>query len=78
MKCTAQIGKPVTGVFADSAFGGIEIIGDIEHAINDYVFWRYNYGEPEPIHRAKIYYSRKGAYFNTPRGRVHFNNIMRI
>lgn len=78
MKCTTQIGKPVTGVFADSTFGGIEIIGDIEHAINDYVFWRYNYGKPENIHRAKIYHNKKGSYFTTPRGRIYFNNIMRV
>lgn len=77
MKCTAQIGKPVTGVFADSAFGGIEIIGDIEHAIDDYVFWRYNYGEPGPIRKAKIY-DGANPYFRTPRGKVYFKNILRV
>lgn len=36
-----------------SNWGGIEIL-DIVHEINDYVVYRFNYGTPEKIHKAKI------------------------
>lgn len=77
MKCTIQINKPVTGVWGESAFGGIEIIGDIEYGITDYVYWRFNYGDPGPIHRTKIY-DGPNPYFRTPRGKVYLKNIQRV
>lgn len=77
MKNNTQTKEPVTGVYADSAFGGIEIIGDIEYGNTDYIYWRFNYGKPGPIHRAKIY-DGANPYFRTPRGKVYFKNILRV
>lgn len=77
MKCTVQINKPVTGVWADSAFGGIEIIGDIEYGITNYIYWRFNYEVPEDIHRAKIYLGKR-PYFRTSKGRIYLDNVVRV
>lgn len=78
MKCTLQANKPVTGLWADSTFGGIEIIGDIEYTPDDdYVYWRFNYGTPTSIRRAKIYYGTN-PHFRTPHGRIYFKDIQRV
>lgn len=70
--------KTVTGIYALSNWGGIEIIGDIEYTPDaDYVYWRYNFGTPQKIRKAKIYCNLSGrCYFRTPNGRIHFDQIM--
>lgn len=81
MKNTTQIDKPVIGVYTDSTFGRIEIVGDIEYGPDDdYIYWRFNYGTPGKIHRTKIYYNGKDGnlYFRSPKGRIYFKDIQRV
>ena len=54
--------KPVA-VYPTDNWGGVEIL-DIEYGIDDFVIWRYNYGEPEKkLHRAKIHTNPAGYPF---------------
>jgi len=49
--------KPIESLCL-SNWGGIEIL-DIVYGIDDYVVYRFNYGTPEKIHKAKIIYGTK-------------------
>ena len=70
----------IIGIYATSAFGGIEVI-TIE---GDTVKWRYNFGEPQKTNESDIVY-----YFENEEGEevdgffandtfIDFNDILRV
>ncbi len=71
--------KKVVAVYCESNFSGIEIL-DIEYNINDLIIYRYNFGEPQKAHKAKIYYNSLGEpYFKTCKGyRVYLKDCMKV
>lgn len=69
--------RPV-GVYSMSNFGGIEIM-DILYGIDDSVVYRFNFGEPQEVHRAKINYGVNHSSFRTTAGySVRLDECMRI
>ena len=58
--------RPVA-VYPMSNWGGIEIL-DILYGIEDYVVYRFNFGEPQELHRSKIRYGVNHSSFRTPAG----------
>lgn len=70
--------KPIA-VYPMSNWGGIEIL-DIVYGIEDYVIWRYNYGEPEDIiHRAKILTGPKGySFIRLNDTRIRLDECMKV
>ena len=66
----------VQGVVAMSAFGGLEIL-DIEYGINDRVVYRWNFGKPERVCRAKIRYDGYGLpYFKTKGHKIFMDDVL--
>lgn len=59
--------KPVVAVYPLSNWGGIEIL-DILYGISDFVIYRFNFGEPQEAHRAKIRYGANHSSFRTTAG----------
>ena len=56
--------KPI-GVYPMTNWGGIEIL-----AIEDYefVFYRFNFGEPQEVHRSRLKFGEKVTSFKTYAG----------
>lgn len=66
--------KPVA-VYPMSNWGGIEILG-VE---DEYVYYRFNFGEPTEAHRAKINYGVKHHSFRTSAGySVRLDECVRV
>ena len=58
--------------------GGIEIM-DIVHDIDDYIIYRWNFGTPTEVHRAKIYYGVNHIRFRTSAGySIRLGNCMDV
>lgn len=68
--------RPIA-VFCDSNWGGVEIL-DILHGIDDYVVARYNYGEPQELHRVKINYGVNVQSFRIGRRTFNLDDFMRV
>lgn len=69
--------KPVA-VFGMSNFGGIEVM-DILYGIEDYVVYRWNFGTPTEVHKAKINYGANHHSFRTSAGySVRLDECMRV
>lgn len=68
--------RPIA-VFCDSNWGGVEIL-DILYGIEDYVVARYNYGEPQELHRVKIHYGENVQSFRIGRRTFNLNDFMRV
>lgn len=69
--------KPVA-VYTMNNWGGIEIL-DILYGIEDYVVYRFNFGEPQELHKAKIRYGVNHSSFRTPAGySVRLDECMRV
>lgn len=60
-------GKRPIAVYCLSNWGGIEII-DIIHSVDDYVVYRFNFGEPQELRTAKIRYGVNHSSFRTSAG----------
>lgn len=70
--------KRVIAVYPMSNWGGIEIL-DILYGIEDYVIYRFNFGEPQEVHKAKIRYGVNHSSFKTCAGySVRFDECLRI
>lgn len=59
--------KEPVAVYPMTNWGGIEIL-DILYGIEDYVVYRFNFGEPQELHKAKIRYGVNHSSFRTPAG----------
>lgn len=69
--------RPVA-VYPMCNLGGIEIL-DILYGIEDYVVYRFNFGEPQKLHRAKIRYGVDHSSFRTLAGySVNLDECMRV
>lgn len=69
--------RPI-GVYCLSNWGGIEIL-DILYGIDDYVVYRFNFGEPQELHRAKINYGVNHSSFRTSAGySIRLDECMRV
>lgn len=68
--------KPI-GVMCLSNWGGIEVL-DIEYDSDDYVVWRFNYGEPQKCHRSKLRYGVSSASFRAGRMTIRLDEVMRV
>jgi len=64
------------GLFALSTFGGLEII-DVVYDVDDYVVFRWNFGKPGRISRAKIRYGKCGDYFKTKGHTIFLSDVIR-
>lgn len=61
-----------------SNWGGIEIM-DILYGIDDYVVYRFNFGEPQELHQAKIRYGVNHSSFRTSAGySIRLDECMRV
>lgn len=68
--------RPVA-VYPMSNWGGVEIL-DILYGIDDYVVARYNYGEPQELHKVKINYGAKYVTFRLGRQTIRLDDCMRV
>lgn len=67
----------VNGVFADSAFGGIEV--SLDDCNGEALYYRFNYGDPGKWHKVKIYNTAAGrAFFRANGRRVYLDQVMRV
>ena len=59
--------------------GGIEIL-DFIYDINDYVSYRFNFGNTEnkKIHKSQLYTNNKGTYFKANNMRIYLNDCIRV
>ena len=70
--------KQPVAVYPMCNWGGIEIL-DILYGIEDYVVYRFNFGEPQEPHKAKIRYGVNHSSFRTPAGySVRLDECMRV
>ena len=70
--------KKAIAVFPMTNWGGVEIM-DILHGIDDKVVYRFNFGEPQECHVAKIRYGENYDSFKTYAGySIRLNNCMRV
>ena len=70
--------KKAVAVFPMTNWGGIEIM-DILYGINDYAVYRFNFGEPQELHKAKINYGVNHDSFRTFAGySVRFDECLRV
>lgn len=70
--------KQPVAVYPMSNWGGIEIL-DILYGIEDYVVYRFNFGEPQELHRAKINYGVNHSSFRTSAGySIRLDECMRV
>lgn len=66
----------VNGVYADSAFGGIEV--SLEDGNGEALYYRFNYGDPGKWHKVKIYETTAGRfYFKASGKRIYLDEVMR-
>ena len=58
--------------------GGIEV--HIEEGYDPFIFWRYSIidTEPQKWHKAKISYTKKGAFFRAGGMRVYLSEVIRV
>ena len=63
----AYEGKRPIATYLMNNWGGIEIM-DILYGIDDYVVYRFNFGEPQELHTAKIRYGVNHSSFRTSAG----------
>ena len=71
-------GKQPIAVYPTCNWGGIEIL-DILYGIEDYVVYRFNYGKPKELHKAKIRYGANHSSFKTSAGySVRLDECMRV
>lgn len=69
--------KPIA-VHPMTNFGGIEIM-DILYGIDDRVVYRFNFGEPQECHVAKIRYGANHNSFKTSAGySIRLDECMRV
>lgn len=69
--------KPVA-VYPMTNYGGIEIL-DIVYGVEDYVVYRFNFGKPQELHRAKIRYGENHSSFRTHAGySIRLDNCMKV
>ena len=69
--------KPI-GSYCMSNWGGIEIM-DIKQGIEDYVIWRFNFGEPQEVHKSKLHYGVRHTSFRTTAGySIRLDDCMRV
>lgn len=69
--------RPVA-VYPMTNHGGIEIL-DILNGIEDYVVWRFNFGEPKELHRSKVRYGVNHSSFKTTAGySIRLDECMRV
>jgi len=70
--------KQPVAVYPMSNWGGIEIL-DILYGIEDSVVYRFNFGKPQEVHRAKINYGVNHSSFRTTAGySVRLDECMRV
>lgn len=68
----------VQAVYCMSNFGGIEVHLAFEDG-DRCMYWRYNFGEPEKWHKAKIYDTAKDrCYFRAGNMRVYLDQVIRV
>ena len=66
---------PVVAVFPMTNHGGIEILD----ANDEYVVYRFNFGEPKEAHRAKIRYGARHSSFKTSAGySIRLDECMKV
>lgn len=68
--------RPI-GVMCLSNWGGLEVMG-IEYGIDDYIIWRFNYGEPQNLHRSVVNYKPERPSFRAGRMTIHLDEVMRV
>lgn len=68
--------RPIA-VYPMTNWGGLEIL-DIIYGIEDYVIARYNYGEPQELHRVKINYGVNHLSFRIGRYTFRLDECMRV
>ena len=69
---------PVIATYCMCNWGGIEIL-DILYGIEDYVVYRFNFGEPKEVHKAKIKYGARHDSFKTYAGySIRLDECMRV
>lgn len=67
----------VNGVFADSAFGGVEV--SLDDCNGEALYYRFNYGDPGKWHKVKIYETAAGrAFFRANGRRIYLDEVMRV
>ena len=70
--------KKAVATYGLSNWGGIEIM-DILYDINDYVVYRFNFGEPQEVHKAKINYGVNHSSFRTFAGySIRLDDCLRV
>ena len=70
--------RKAVAVFPMTNFGGIEIL-DIIYGIDDYVVYRFNFGEPKEAHKAKIRYGTNYDSFRTYAGyTIRLDECLRV
>lgn len=70
--------KQPVAVYPMSNWGGIEIL-DILYGIEDSVVYRFNFGEPQEVHRAKVNYGVNHSSFRTTAGySVRLDECIRV
>lgn len=71
--------KDVIAVYPMSNWGGIEIVAIDYEPDGEYVIYRFNFGEPKEVHRAKIRYGAKHDSFKTCAGySIRLDECMRV
>ena len=69
---------PAVATYCLSNWGGIEIL-DILYGIDDSVVYRFNFGEPQEAHQAKIHYGVNHSSFKTCAGySIRLDECMRV
>lgn len=68
----------VHGVYSLFNTGGIEV--HIEEGYDPFVYWRYSIIDEGPLklHKAKISYTQKGAFFRAAGMRIYLSEVMRV
>ena len=69
---------PAVATYCLCNWGGVEIL-DILYGIDDYVVYRFNFGEPQEAHRAKIRYGVNYSSFRTFAGySIRLDECMKV
>lgn len=68
--------RNISGVYADSAFGGVEV--SLDDHDGEALYYRFNYGDPGKWRKVKIYTTAAGrAYFRANGRRIYLDQVMR-
>ena len=74
----AYLSKKAIAVFPMTNWGSIEIM-DVIYGIDDKVVYRFNFGEPQKCHMAKIRYGINVSSFKTYAGySIRLNDCIRV